>query len=206
MAVGCARSSWSRRPCCSARVALDAIAPASSAEAQTTADEEARALFEAGRLAFSRGRYEQALGHFQEAYELSHRSALLYNIGTTLDRLRRDEEAIEAFEQFLEAEPDSQYAAEVEERVRILRANAEPDLSPEAVATASESDPGATAPPAGSDSDSGGSDSIVKKWWFWTIIGVVVVGAGVGIGVGASGGGGQQGPLFYDDNTVPVGL
>ena len=46
---------------------------------------------------------------------------------------------------------------------------------------------------------------IVKKWWFWTIIGVVVVGAAVGIGVGASGGG-QQGPLPYDANTFTVEL
>ena len=43
-----------------------------------------------------------------------------------------------------------------------------------------------------------------RKWWFWTIIGVVVVGAAVGIGVGASGG--TQGPLAFDANTVTVEL
>lgn len=31
------------------------------------------------------------------------------------------------------------------------------------------------------------STSIVEKWWFWTLLGVVVVGAGVGIGVAVSG-------------------
>ncbi|MCA9575928.1 MAG: tetratricopeptide repeat protein [Polyangiales bacterium] len=177
------------------------LAP-SVASAQNSADEEARALFEAGRLAFSRGRYEQALGHFQEAYELSHRSALLYNIGTTHDRLRQDQQAIDAFEQFLEAEPDSDLVPEVQERVRILRENQRPDLSPEAVAAASDPSSDPSSPAAPSERD----NRIVKKWWFWTIIGVVVVGAAVGIGVGASGGGGQQGALPYDANTITVEL
>ena len=176
------------------------VAP-SSASAQTTADDEARALFEAGRLAFSRGRYEQALGNFQEAYELSQRPALLYNIGTTFDRLRRDQEAIDAFEQFLEAQPESDLVPEVQERVRILRENQRPDLSPEAVAAASGTDTQTGTPTQPAELD----NRIVKKWWFWTIIGVVVVGAAVGIGVGASGGG-QQGPLPYDANTFTVEL
>ena len=80
-----------------AGVSLDAT----PAAAQSSADEEARVHFEAGRVAFSRGRYESALASFQEAYELSQRPALLYNIGTTFDRLRRDQEAIEAVERFL---------------------------------------------------------------------------------------------------------
>jgi tetratricopeptide (TPR) repeat protein len=182
-----------------AAVVLGVSLDVTPAAAQTSADEEARVHFEAGRVAFSRGRYESALGSFQEAYELSQRPALLYNIGTTLDRLRRDQEAIEAFEQFLELDPESDLAPEVQERVRILRENARPDLSPEAVATASD-DADAAPPPTPSE-----RQPVTRKWWFWTIIGVVVVGAAVGIGVGASGGG-TQGPLAFDANTVTVEL
>ena len=176
-----------------AGVSLDAT----PAAAQSSADEEAHVHFEAGRVAFSRGRYESALASFQEAYELSQRPALLYNIGTTFDRLRRDQEAIEAFERFLELDPESDLAPEVQERVRILRENARPDLTPEAVAAASGE--GDAPPPTPSE-----RQPVTRKWWFWTIIGVVVVGAAVGIGVGASGG--TQGPLAFDANTVTVEL
>jgi tetratricopeptide (TPR) repeat protein len=171
----------------------------SPAAAQSSADEEARVHFEAGRVAFSRGRYESALASFQEAYELSQRPALLYNIGTTYDRLRRDREAIEAFEQFLELAPESDLVPEVQERVRILRENARPDLSPEGVASASGE--GDAPPPNPSE-----RQPVTRKWWFWTIIGAVVVGAAVGIGVGVAGGGGTQGPLAFDANTVTVEL
>ena len=53
-------------------------------------DEEARQLFEAGRVAFTAGRFQSALDSFRRAHELSGRPLLLYNIGTCYDRLRRD--------------------------------------------------------------------------------------------------------------------
>ncbi len=84
-------------------------------------DEEARALFTAGSTAFDNARYEEALGYFQRAYELSHRSALLYNIGIAADRLRRDREALGAFEQFLEETPEHPRRRDVEVRVEVLR-------------------------------------------------------------------------------------
>jgi tetratricopeptide (TPR) repeat protein len=78
-------------------------ATAARAQELSANDQEARSLFESGRSAFAQGRYEAALSRFQEAYELSGRSALLYNIATTHDRLRHDREAIESFEAFLAA-------------------------------------------------------------------------------------------------------
>jgi tetratricopeptide (TPR) repeat protein len=76
-------------------LALSAVAHAQSAEVDPFAaaeshDEEARALFQAGRRAFADARYEDALDRFRSAYELSHRPELLYNIGHAADRLRRD--------------------------------------------------------------------------------------------------------------------
>lgn len=84
-------------------------------------DEEARALFEAGRVAYEDGRYEDALGYFERSFELSHRSALHFNLGLAYDRLRRDREALAAFEAYLESEPDPERAVEVQNRVRALR-------------------------------------------------------------------------------------
>lgn len=85
-------------------------------------DEAARLLFNTAREAFAAGNYEVALQRFQQAYDLSHRPQLLYNIGTTLDRLRRDRDAVAAFERFLaESDPTSPNRTEVEARVRVLR-------------------------------------------------------------------------------------
>jgi hypothetical protein len=95
------------------------------ASAQPSADEsrdrEARSLFEAGRTAFEQGRYENAFDYFQRAYELSPRPAFLYNIGSAADRLRRDEEALEAFEEYLRRAPEAANRAAVQARVTVLQ-------------------------------------------------------------------------------------
>src|SRR5690606_23764287 len=82
-------------------------------------DEEARALYQAGRIAFDQGRFESALDYFQRSYELSGRPALLFNIGSAADRLRKDEVALDAFERYLEAVPDSPDRASVESRIEV---------------------------------------------------------------------------------------
>ena len=108
-------------------MALATMGGVGSAHAQAATeaevrDLEARARFESGRLAFEAGRYEEALADFERSYELSGRSVIHFNIGLVHDRLRRDEEAIAAFERYLEQVPDSPNRAEVEARVAVLRA------------------------------------------------------------------------------------
>jgi tetratricopeptide (TPR) repeat protein len=131
-------------------------------------DEEARALFEAGRVAFTAGRFGDALSHFTRSYELSGRPELLFNIASAEDRLRRDASAIEHYQAFLTAVPDAENRPFVEERLAFLRAAAEPAPAPVAPPI-----DGVAAAPAGSD-----------DWWIWTLVAVGVVGAGVAIGVG----------------------
>jgi tetratricopeptide (TPR) repeat protein len=84
-------------------------------------DSAARAIFEDGRRAFEAGDFETALSRFQNAYDISHRPLLLWNIATTLDRLRRDEEALTTFQQYLDAVPDAANRTEVMGRIRSLR-------------------------------------------------------------------------------------
>lgn len=85
-------------------------------------EEEARALFQAGRIAYDAGRYEEALERFRAAHELTDLPALLYNVALAADRARYDEEALEAYERFLaEAEPDGATEQRVEARVAGLR-------------------------------------------------------------------------------------
>jgi tetratricopeptide (TPR) repeat protein len=106
-------------------VLLTCLLPVSAA-AQTMdvddfADEEARGLHLAGTAAFEGGRFEEALAHYERAYELSGRPELLFNVGVAAERLRRDERALEAFEAYLEALPDAPNRPSVESRMEVLR-------------------------------------------------------------------------------------
>src|SRR5690242_5370362 len=130
-------------------------------EAQAIDDEEARGLFRAGAAAFEAGRYEDALSDFQRAYDRSPRGALLYNVGTAADRLRRDRDALAAFEQYLREVPDAANRAAVESRVAVLReaiarADAERAATAEARAAAErERNAHAEAPPGGAPPSEG---------------------------------------------------
>ncbi len=124
-------------------------AHAAVAEAQSgtpTGDElaelEARALFNAAIAAYDAGRYDDALDSFERAHRRSGRPELLFNVAQCYDRLRRDEDAVVAFERYLEALPDAENRAQVEARIRALREaiarrNA-PAVTPIAAAEASE--------------------------------------------------------------------
>jgi tetratricopeptide (TPR) repeat protein len=136
--------------------------------AVVAADEEARVVFQRDREAYARGEYEPALAAFRQAYELSGRAELQFNIGQAADRLRHDREARDAFEAYLAALPDASNRVEVEARLRVLREEIARDDALRAQAAS-----GATTPH---------ETSVVEEWWFWTIVGVAVVGAGVGIG------------------------
>src|SRR5207344_535884 len=85
---------------------LQAQAPADPAQAQAQAprdkpdperkehDQQARTHFELGRGAYDEGRYRDAWAEFREAYRLSQRPELLFNIGQTADRLGEDTDAL----------------------------------------------------------------------------------------------------------------
>ncbi|MGE0784386.1 MAG: tol-pal system YbgF family protein [Sandaracinaceae bacterium] len=87
----------------------------------TIEDEEARSLFDAGRIALSQGRFDEALDRFERAYELSPRVEMLYNVGLAADRAGHIVRAIEAFEAYLARTPDPDQRAQIEARVRVLR-------------------------------------------------------------------------------------
>lgn len=104
-----------------ARAQSEAGSAAQSDPVESHLDSAARELFFAGRAAFEAGRYTDALVSFERAYELSDRPELLFNIAHTLDRLRRDDDAIRAFESYLATTPPDGQRAQVEARLEILR-------------------------------------------------------------------------------------
>lgn len=133
-------------------------------------DEEAYMLFRAGTVAYENGRYEEALERFDEAYELSHRPELLYNVGLAHDRLRHDAEALAAFDAFLAQAPaDAPRRPEVERRVEVLRQTLAEREALEARAREADA--------AEARDAERPRTPIYKKWWFWTVIGVGVTAA-----------------------------
>jgi len=179
--------------CASARTGVaqeaEAAPPLSDPDAAEL-DRAARSLFEAGKIAFDLGRYEEALEYLQQAHDLSQRPILLFNIASTLDRLRRDQEALDTFERYLREVPDAANKLAVEGRVRLLREVVERAKAEEAArqavlarqreAAAAQEAPAPTAPTnpgpaAGVEDTSGGGLSPVV--FFVTGGATVIVGA-----------------------------
>lgn len=96
-------------------------APSLGAAQASQDDAAARDYFERGRAAFERADYERALAMFRHAYRLSERPELQYNIGVAADRLQREEEALGAFESYLDNTVEPAREAEVRERISALR-------------------------------------------------------------------------------------
>lgn len=81
----------------------------------------AKKAFAAGTRAYAEGDFETALERFRRAYELTGSPDLLYNIATVSDRMRLDEDALRAYEGYLEARPESADREHVESRIEVLR-------------------------------------------------------------------------------------
>ena len=153
-------------------------------------DEAARLTFESAREAFVAGDYETALARFRQAYQLSARPGLLYNIAQTLDRLRRDQETIDALREYLDAMPGAPNRAEVEARIRVLEdalARRQPDEEPdppdedpvETTTTTSTSTSTGTG-----TTDDGGGIGILHPAIFIAVAGLALVGGGLSVWAG----------------------
>jgi tetratricopeptide (TPR) repeat protein len=163
-----------------------ATAVSAQAEAQSTDanDALARERHQAAVVAFDAGSYEAALDLFRGAYELSPRPQLLYNIGTTADRLRRNVEAVEAFEAYLEQAPDASNAESVRRRIEVLR---------EEIARQRALEEAAAAAAATNAPDEASESRRRRRRVVGGVIGAVLaVGGGVALAIGLSQRGGSS--------------
>ena len=108
-------------------VVFSCLVSTAGVQAQSSQSREARIAaakqaFAVGTRAYANGEFRTALTSFQRAYELTGSPDLLYNIATVSDRMRRDEQALDAYEGYLEARPKSADREHVESRIDVLRA------------------------------------------------------------------------------------
>jgi tetratricopeptide (TPR) repeat protein len=120
--------------------------------------QQARDLYVKGKQAYEQAKYEEAYDNFKQAYVLSQQPALLYNIASALQGLRRPHDAAEALRSYVKQVPGDPDRPAIEERIASLedaqrlldkdRAATEP--KPQAPAPAAEplNPPAPTAPPA----------------------------------------------------------
>jgi hypothetical protein len=106
--------------CVEAQGATATAPPPPSPGTLSDKDQQARSLFEKGRQAYGDGQYRDAWAYFHQAYQLSGRPELLYNIGQTADRLGQDADALRAFRMYVERLPNAQNRHDVENRIHAL--------------------------------------------------------------------------------------
>jgi tetratricopeptide (TPR) repeat protein len=81
----------------------------------------AKAHFKTGEIYYEAGRYPDAAREFEEAFRLTGRVELLYNMGRSYDRVGDSVRALAAYRRLLKEVPDSKDALEVKERIEALR-------------------------------------------------------------------------------------
>jgi len=91
-----------------------------AARADAARDQQARQLYKAGRDAYNAGDFQRAYDSFRESFTLSHEPALLYNIASALQGLKRPHDAAEALRSYVRLRPDDPDRPQIEERVRTL--------------------------------------------------------------------------------------
>ena len=161
-------------------------------------DPTCRAAYDKALGEYDSKKYDDALAGFQAAYARRQMPWLLINIGRTVQRLGRPQEAINYYERYKKAEPNITPEAEARVNKFIEQAKAlleqtpeQPDLAtqpPKVVTPPAPVEPppqplvlGPPPPPPPE------AKPIYKKWWFWTIIGgVVAVGGVTAIVIGTS--------------------
>jgi tetratricopeptide (TPR) repeat protein len=162
--------------------------------ATTDARAEARRLARTGQVYYESGQFERALDAYRAAYETAPAPGVLFNMGQCYRQLGEHERAIFFLQGYLRGSPEAPNRADVEalivdEQAALERqaataaADVAPDAPPDASEAAPPGDTAVTVEPA-VVVEPAPSRPVYRRWWFWTVIGVVVAGATAGVLVG----------------------
>jgi tetratricopeptide (TPR) repeat protein len=102
-------------------IAALVCAATAPAHAISEDDERAKAHFLAGQSYYDQASYTDALREFNEAYRISKRPALLYNIARCHEALEQYEEAVKMLQRYLDEEPQTEDRLAVETHIANLK-------------------------------------------------------------------------------------
>jgi tetratricopeptide (TPR) repeat protein len=97
-----------------------AHAQAPSQAPTKTEEKAAREAFERGRVYYDGGEFDQAAGAFEEAYRLSRRDALLYNLYLAYRDANQQQQAADALRNYLAKVPNIENRGQLEARLHAL--------------------------------------------------------------------------------------
>jgi tetratricopeptide (TPR) repeat protein len=161
----------------------------SSASALADDRETAREAFRRGSQHYKLGEYKEALADFKLAFRSYEDPSFLYNIAQCERQLGMREDAVREYRMYLAESSDASNRDDV--RALIVRLEREiadahahaappPTLTPSTTPSATRTDVTLVgAPPHGNL-----ARPAYKKWWVWTIVGVVAAGSAAGLAVG----------------------
>lgn len=161
--------------------------------AAETDQELAKRYYKLGETLYHRSEFEGALKQFKRSYEYSNKPALLFNIARCHESLGQHEEAIAAYEKYLEANPSE--ADNIRARIKNLRRLLEkkqqdkavepaptgPTPAPADVPPAAQPDP--VEPPSDEAPTDEGPRTLRLAGWILAGSGVALVVTGVALGL-----------------------
>jgi hypothetical protein len=166
---------------------------------------EARQHYLEGTKAYRLGEFSRAATEFRAAYEARANPDILFNLAQSYYQLHDRTQALFFYKSYLHELPKTPLRRKVTDRIATLQSELETDKAAStgtpAASPATTNVPAASAPsrsvidaPLRSEVDLVGtpgaeeerppSTPAYKKWWVWTLVGVVAVGGALGLGLG----------------------
>jgi tetratricopeptide (TPR) repeat protein len=155
---------------------------------------EAKHHFEAATSHYAVGEFAEAAEEYERAFKLKNDPALLYNAAQARRLSNQPDKALILYRNYVQLYPNEPNIEETKAQITKLREaiaaaekakNAPPTepVTPKPIVTQDEPKPVVVAPtPAPAPRPT----PVYKRWWLWTIVGVVVAGAVVGTAVGVT--------------------
>ena len=175
-------------------VLLAVLVASTSARADRAS--EAREHYQNATAHFAVGEFAEAANEYQAAFKLKPDPALLYNAAQSYRLANNPDKALILYKNYLQLYPNESNADEVRHQIEKLKeaiaaaesaktapptGTTEPKQLPPASATeAAPAQPAAVAATTPTSSPTVAEKTpVYKKWWLWTIVGVVVAGGAI---------------------------